>query len=285
MTEQQTIEAETTVEADAGDPDAGPSAGLDAETSEDPDSGGPGEEPSEDPETSDGNPVTRVLANASIRSVFQPIVDLSSQKVLGFEALTRFHDEPGLSPQTWFAAASAAGLRVQAEVAAARAALRVFDLLPADCFIALNVSAHTAASEEFLNVISVVPASRVVLDITESEAVDEFAGAAEAIDALRALGVRIALDDAGSGFVSLRHLLGVNADIIKIDTAITRGIETDPVNQALACSLKSLAGRAGAVSLAEGVETPEELAMLRSLGIEAGQGYLFGRPEPISAPS
>lgn len=225
--------------------------------------------------------VEQILAESAIRIVFQPIVELSSEKIIGYEALSRFADHPELSPQAWFEEAAAAGLQVRAEVAAARAALQVFDRLPSDAFVALNVSARTAASGELLNALSVIPAARVVLEITESEAVEGYGAMAAAIDELRALGVRIALDDTGAGHVSLRHLLGVHADIIKIDTAVTRGIESDPVNQALAYSLKSLAERAGALSLAEGIETHAELEMLRSLAIEAGQGYLFGRPKAI----
>jgi len=97
---------------------------------------------------------------------------------------------------------------------------------------------------------------------------------------LRANGVRIALDDTGSGDVSFSSLLDVHADIIKIDVDITHGIASDPMKEAMAASLKSFADRLGAMSMAEGIETEEELERLRELGVQAGQGYLFGRPEP-----
>ncbi|HLI44316.1 MAG TPA: EAL domain-containing protein, partial [Acidimicrobiales bacterium] len=103
-----------------------------------------------------------------------------------------------------------------------------------------------------------------------------------ALSLLRDSGVRVALDDTGSGLVSLRQLLDIQADIIKIDTDVVRGIDTDVTKQAIAFALKSLAERSGAVSLAEGVETEEEAEMLESLGIEAAQGYLFGRPAPLA---
>ena len=96
------------------------------------------------------------------------------------------------------------------------------------------------------------------------------------------------MDDTGSGEVSLSSLLDVQADIIKIDNEVTRGIESDPLRQAMASALKSLADRLGAMSLAEGIETADELACLRTIGIQAGQGYLFGKPEPggeLPAPS
>jgi EAL domain-containing protein (putative c-di-GMP-specific phosphodiesterase class I) len=98
------------------------------------------------------------------------------------------------------------------------------------------------------------------------------------IDHLRSLGVRIALDDAGAADVSLQHLLGIRPDIVKIDTTVIHGIAADELRQAVAYSYASLAKRAGAMSLAEGIETEGDLAMLLSLEVETGQGYLLGRP-------
>ena len=98
------------------------------------------------------------------------------------------------------------------------------------------------------------------------------------IDHLRSLGMRVALDDAGAADVSLHHLIGVKPDIVKIDTTIIHGIVDDELLQAVACAYASLAKRAGAISLAEGIETEEELSLLLSLEVETGQGYLLGRP-------
>ena len=92
----------------------------------------------------------------------------------------------------------------------------------------------------------------------------------------------IALDDTGSGTVSFSSLFDVHADIIKIDIDVTHGIDTDPMKEAMASALKSLADRLGAMSLAEGIETEQELELLREDGVQAGQGYLFGRPESVS---
>jgi EAL domain-containing protein (putative c-di-GMP-specific phosphodiesterase class I) len=108
--------------------------------------------------------------------------------------------------------------------------------------------------------------------------VDNYHLFVEVIDHLRSLGVRIALDDAGAADVSLQHLLGVRPDIVKIDTTVIHGIAEDELRQAVACAYASMAKRAGAISLAEGIETEEELAMLLSLEVETGQGYLLGRP-------
>ena len=121
-----------------------------------------------------------------------------------------------------------------------------------------------------------------MLEITESAAAEGYDKVIDAVDELRASGVRIALDDTGSGSVSLSNLFDVHADIIKIDIEVTRGIESDPMKEAMATALKSLADRSGAMSLAEGIETEEELELLRRLEVEAGQGYLFGRPESVA---
>jgi EAL domain-containing protein (putative c-di-GMP-specific phosphodiesterase class I) len=142
------------------------------------------------------------------------------------------------------------------------------------------VSPVTAASEELGEVLSSVDGSRVVLEITENAAAVGYEEVSEAVGMLRANGVRIALDDTGSGDVSFSSLLDVHADIIKIDVDITHGIASDPMKEAMAASLKSFADRLGAMSMAEGIETEEELERLRELGVQAGQGYLFGRPEP-----
>ncbi len=123
-----------------------------------------------------------------------------------------------------------------------------------------------------------MPPERLVLDIAENDTVDNYHLFTEVIDHLRALGVRIALDDAGAADVSLQHLLGVRPDIVKIDTTVIHGIAEDELRQAVACAYASLAKRAGAISLAEGIETEAELTMLLSLEVETGQGYLLGRP-------
>ena len=122
------------------------------------------------------------------------------------------------------------------------------------------------------------PPERLVLDIAENATVDNYHLFTEVIDHLRSLGVRIALDDAGAADVGLQHLLGVRPDIVKIDTTVIHGIAEDELRQAVACAYASLAKRAGAISLAEGIETEAELAMLLSLEVETGQGYLLGRP-------
>ena len=226
--------------------------------------------------------VESLPADGSIRVVFQPIVDLATTKVIGYEALARFPGDSSVSPRTWFAEAAEVGLLLEIEMTAIRAALAHLERLPKDAFISVNVSPETAGSEELRDVLASVDPSRVVLEITENAAAGDYEEVSEAVGALRAIGVRIALDDTGSGTVSFNSLFDVHADIIKIDIDVTHGIASDPMKQAMASALKSLADRLGAMSLAEGIETEEELNLLRGVGVQAGQGYFFGRPEPVA---
>ncbi|MGC9960371.1 MAG: EAL domain-containing protein [Acidimicrobiales bacterium] len=228
--------------------------------------------------------VPRILKGDSIRMAFQPIVHLGSRECIGFEALARFPDEEIVSPQGWFAAAAAQGLAQELEVMAVGAALAQLDNLPTGAFVSLNVSPMTAGSPDLRDMIHVRQRGRVVFEIKEDAAVVDYQRFTGAIDELRSTGVRIAIDDAGVADVSLRHMLDIRPDFIKIDTDVTRGVDRDPVKQAIVMAFRSLAAQAGALSLAEGIETKEELETLRSLHIDLGQGYLLGRPAYIEAP-
>lgn len=226
--------------------------------------------------------IEAVIDRGDIPVVWQPIVSLTTRDVLGYEALARFSATDDLSPVAWFKAATKYGLRQDLEILAVRSAVRQLGRLPETVFVSLNVSPGTVASPELEEALDGVAASRVVLEISEDAVVDASEPVQAAIDRFRSSGVRVALDDTGSGLVSLRQLLGVHADIIKIDTDVTRGIDFDVTKQAIAYALKSLAERSGAMSLAEGVETEEEADLLTSLGIGAAQGYLFGKPSAIA---
>jgi len=220
-------------------------------------------------------------ADGSLRVVFQPIVDLATTKVIGYEALARFPGDSSITPRTWFAEAAEVGLLLDIEMTAIRAALAQLERLPTDAFISVNVSPSTAGSDELRDVLGGVDPTRVVLEITENAVDGDYEEVSDAVGALRDVGVRIALDDTGSGTVSFSSLFDVHADIIKIDIDVTHGIASDPIKEAMASALKSLADRLGAMSLAEGIETEEEFKALREVGVQAGQGYLFGRPEPV----
>ena len=227
--------------------------------------------------------VERVLEDRSLRIAFQPVCNLRSRDAIGYEALARFPRPAHATPRQWFDQALRLGLLKDLELLAAATALGQFAQLPPRAFLALNVSPATAASKEFGDLATEVSPDLLVLDIAENASVDNYHLFVEVIDRLRSLGVRIALDDAGAADVSLQHLLGVRPDIVKIDTTVIHGIAEDELRQAVACAYVSMAKRAGAISLAEGIETEEELAMLLSLDVETGQGYLLGRPAFLEA--
>lgn len=224
--------------------------------------------------------VEAVLTEGMLRIAFQPICDLNSRETIGYEALARFPGTGEVTPNQWFEQASRVGLLQALELHAATTALLQLPLLPEPAFVAVNLSPPTAASKAFDKVASGVPPARLVLEISEQTTADNYRQFAVAIEHLRSLGVRIALDDTGgSPGVGLQHLMLVRPDILKIDTTVIRGIADDEIRQAIASAYVSLAQGAGSVIIAEGIETDKELAMLLSLGINLGQGYLLGRPE------
>ncbi len=231
-------------------------------------------------EQHNGSPVDveQVLSDHSLRIAFQPVCDLRSREIIGYEALARFPGWAITTPRPWFEQAMQLGLQQALELLAATTALEQLDRLEQHAFLSVNVSPATAASKAFGDLASTVPSERLVLEITENATVDNYRRFTGAIDHLRSLGVRIALDDAGASDVGLQHLLGIRPDIVKIDTTVIHGIAEDELRQAVAYAYASLAKRAAAISLAEGIETEAELAMLSSLEVEAGQGYLLGRP-------
>ena len=121
--------------------------------------------------------------------------------------------------------------------------------------------------------------SRVVLELTEHMPVEDYTALNAALAPLRAQGARLAVDDTGAGFASLRHILDLRPDIIKLDIGIIRDIDSDPRRAAVARMMTSFAHDQGVDVIAEGVETPAERDTLLDLGGRLGQGYLFGRPE------
>jgi EAL domain-containing protein (putative c-di-GMP-specific phosphodiesterase class I) len=226
--------------------------------------------------------IEELLASGGLRTVFHPVIELVTRDAVGYEALARFPDKGARPPSAWFADAVAAGMRADLEMAAIRAAVDAAKILPEHAFLAFNVSPHTALERDLREVLGSIPLSRVVLDITE-HAVDEFESLGTGLEEMRKEGLRIALDDTGAGFMSLRDVVGVRPDLIKIGLEICRGIDTNIANQAVASALCAFAKRMGTLTIAEGIETEEELKELIGLGVDAGQGYLFGWPQPAES--
>lgn len=222
--------------------------------------------------------IERVIAASEFRPVFQPIVSVDSGLAVGHEALTRFDD--GTRPDRCFADAAAVGLGLDLEVACLRAAIDARRKLDAPTWLSLNVSPALILERSRLAAMLSDPPAPIVLEITEHVPIDDYAGVREAI---RTLGpnVRSAIDDAGAGFSSFRHIIELRPDFVKLDIGLVRAIERDPARQALVAGMVYFAIKTGCVLIAEGIETSAEHDTLRSLAVRLGQGFLLGSPGPL----
>jgi diguanylate cyclase (GGDEF)-like protein len=231
--------------------------------------------------------VQEILDTGGPQVLVQPIVDLRTGAVIGGEALSRFHALPEQGPDRWFSDASEVGLGTALELAAVGRALGQCAALPAGAYLSVNVSPATAVTRELFELVTTsgVPASRLVLELTEHTGVANYGALCTALTDLRLLGVRIAVDDAGSGFASLRHILELYPDIVKLDLELVRGIHTDPARRALAAGLLIFADQIGASLIAEGIENEQELVALLAVGIVYGQGYHLARPSSSPLPA
>jgi EAL domain-containing protein (putative c-di-GMP-specific phosphodiesterase class I)/CheY-like chemotaxis protein len=223
-----------------------------------------------------------ILRGNGLSIVFQPIVGLETGTIIGAEALARFAGSPPLPPDRWFAEAGSVGLGTDLELHAIELAVRDAPRLPEDAYLSLNCSHWTLLSGKFLRALGTFPAGRVVVEITEHAEIENYDALDGALDLLRAHAVRLAIDDAGAGFASLRHTLRLAPDIVKLDISLTRAIDHDRGRRALASALISFADEMGMSIVAEGVETKEELATLRGLGVQHAQGFLLGYPVPVN---
>jgi EAL domain-containing protein (putative c-di-GMP-specific phosphodiesterase class I) len=213
---------------------------------------------------------------------FQPIVDLASGRVVGAEALARFTDPEGnaIPTERCFLDAHAVDLGVELELTVIRRALSgERERLPEGRYLALNVSPAVLEHDDLAFEIAAHHTDRpLVVEITEHQPVEDYVALSASLDRLRALGVRVAVDDVGSGFASFRHVTRVNPDILKLDRTLVCGIHDDPVRQSLASAIVAFAADVGAVVVSEGIENESELSCLKGLAIACGQGFYLARP-------
>ncbi|MFN8073827.1 MAG: EAL domain-containing protein [Kineosporiaceae bacterium] len=215
-----------------------------------------------------------------IDMVFQPIVDLTDLTPTGAEALARFR-RPPRRPDLWFVNAAKVGLAAELELTAAGQALQGLDRLPDGVYLSVNASPALLLDPRLDDLLADAPPDRVVLEVTEHESVADYARLRERLRPLRERGFRLAVDDAGAGYASFRHVLRLSPDVIKLDIDLTRGMDADPVRRSLAGALARLADGMGALVVAEGVETEAEREALLDVGIDHGQGFGLGRPGPL----
>jgi EAL domain-containing protein (putative c-di-GMP-specific phosphodiesterase class I) len=223
--------------------------------------------------------VERLMQDLAVTVALQPIVELATGACTGLEALARFD---GHTPDQMFARADNAGLRTELEtLCLEQALLRLPELRPHQR-LAVNVSPEVACSVALQHP-STLPLDRLILEITEHTAVASYENLRQVIEPLRRRGLQLAVDDAGAGFASLRHILELGPDIIKVDRSLVAGLDTDAARRTIVTTFVLLALDLGASVIAEGVEREPELHALADLGVDAVQGFLLARPSTTAA--
>ncbi len=228
--------------------------------------------------------ILQVLGDDTLNIVYQPIYDLEKSTIAGFESLARFASTPPRSPDRWFADAHAVDLGVALEMRAIEQALHLLPHLVDGCDLGVNASPDTILDPRFSELLSAMDSvESLVLEITEHAAVERYEDIAAQLKPYRDRGLKIAVDDAGAGYASFRHILNLGPDRIKLDISLTRDIDIDPARRALAAAMIHFCADTGSTLVAEGVETAAEVATLLELGVAKAQGYFLGRPMTLQA--
>lgn len=231
--------------------------------------------------------LSQILAQGNLHSLFQPIVSLSERCILGYEALTRGpSNSPLHSPIPLFAVARQSGRLSELEIACRESACRRFSELKLPGKLFLNISPESLLEAghqpgrtlQLLKTYGIDP-SQVVIELTEQAPIDDFSLLHTALHHYRAMGFSIALDDLGAGYSSLRLWSELRPDYVKIDRHFIDGIHQDAVKREFVGSILKMAKASRAQVIAEGIELPEELAVLAEMGVDLLQGYLLGRPQ------
>ncbi|MDE1467191.1 sensor domain-containing phosphodiesterase [Aurantiacibacter sp. D1-12] len=226
--------------------------------------------------------VESMLDGHGVSTFQQPIISFETGLPVGVECLSRFPDLTKRGPDAWFEDAELVGLGQELELTAVRCALESLSHIPEGLYATINVSPQTVASGKVRELLEASDAKNLVVEITEHCQVDDFEELAREIAALKPH-TKIAIDDVGTGYAGLRHIVDLQPDILKMDMVLTRGIEADPARKAMTAALVQLAKEIGCTVVAEGIETKDEARAMKKLGVDCGQGYLYSRPLPVVA--
>jgi len=223
------------------------------------------------------NEVKDLIEHRRFHPVFQPVIDLKTHEIVGYEALTRFDDDK--RPDLHFVEAGSVGLQAELETACAAAALAAAEHLDSELWLSMNFSPTTVVDG---HVATVASGSRRIfsIEITEHVRIDDYPALRQAIDQIE--GAQLFVDDAGAGYSGLRHILELSPHVVKLDIGLVQKIDTDPARQALVSGMRHFADQTGITLLGEGVETQAEVDTLIALGVDLAQGYFFGYPESLS---
>jgi diguanylate cyclase (GGDEF)-like protein len=233
----------------------------------------------------DATAVQTVLHERLLKAVFQPIVALATGRIIGYEGLIRPTGGAFPDPGAMFVAAEACGRTLELDRACLETVAAAAAAIPVDRFVSLNLSPRTLEAPEF-NALALyrqlarlgLPSQRIVVELTEREAIEDLERLRHNLEALRALGVRVAADDVGAGNAGLRLLSLVPFDVVKVDLSLVQDAATRQTSSHVLETLQEISARRGAMVIAEGLETANQLQVVRAAGIEAAQGYLLGRP-------
>ena len=220
----------------------------------------------------------RLISRRAFAIHLQPIARLDTRAIIGYEALARFED--GVRPDVRFAEASRLGHGLALERATLAGAFDAIASLPRTIALSVNVSPDVLRHERSLPQLIERAGRPVILELTEHERIDDYDAIRESFARLSP-NVRLAVDDAGSGYASLKHILRLQPAYVKLDMEWVRGIDADPVRRSLVSGLAYFATATDSKLIAEGIETEDERIALIELGVVLGQGFLLGRPGPI----
>ncbi len=231
--------------------------------------------------------LSSILAQSGLHSLFQPIVCVSERRIVGYEALSRGpSNSPLHSPVALFAVARQAGRLSELEIACRQSACRQFNeqQLPGKLFLNVSPESLLETSHQPGRTLQLlqdfgIPPSQVVIELTEQTPTDDFHLLQNALHHYRAMGFSIALDDLGAGYSSLRLWSELRPDYVKIDRHFIDGIHQDALKREFVGSILQIAKASRALVIAEGIELPEELAVLTEMGVDLVQGYFLCRPQ------
>ncbi len=221
--------------------------------------------------------IETILHDTLFDPAYQPIVQVSDRRTVGFEALIRFRGSRDGTTEQVFRQAMRVGLGMELELSAAEVALQHLPELEALDYLSINASPELICDDRFERLLQDVERSKLVVEVTEySEHVD-IPKLLSRLPELRQSGIRIAIDDVGAGYSDFQRITQISPDILKIDRSIVAGLDRDAKKRAAIAALQYFAMETGPTVLAEGVEREEEAAALGALGVPLAQGWLFGR--------